>query len=398
MATVWKKASKGIRYKEHESRKHGKRPDRYYSLAYRLHGKSITEGVGWSSDGVKQEDCEKIMLTLRENQRNGTGPQTLKELRQSNIDQNKSIKAEQEKAASLTLQGVFHGGYLAHEQAKGKSEASLRNEKGLMLNYVAPFFGDMSIYAIDARVMDNFFAFLNEQKSVRTKKPLSNGTKKHTLNLVSQVFSYAISRIDNNLQNPVRLIKKPRSDDARQRFLTVDEAKTLLAALAERSKKTHDMALLSLFAGLRVGEILALQWSSINFDEKTIFLKDTKNKNNRHAYMTPEIEMMLKERYAEKSPLPPADERLFSGSEVSNSFERTVKTLGFNEGREDRRDRVVFHTLRHTFASWHAKAGTPLYTIGKLLGHKTLEMTQRYAHLCPHAERQAAMTLHGVLE
>ncbi len=72
--------------------------------------------------------------------------------------------------------------------------------------------------------------------------------------------------------------------------------------------------------------------------------------------------------------------------------------MGLNTGRTDTRDRIVFHSLRHTFASWQAKAGTPLYTIGKLLGHKTLTMTARYSHLCPNAERDAALQLQGIMD
>ncbi len=53
--------------------------------------------------------------------------------------------------------------------------------------------------------------------------------------------------------------------------------------------------------------------------------------------------------------------------EISNAFDKVVKTLGFNEGITDRRNKVVFHSLRHTFASWLAINGTPIYTIQKLL-------------------------------
>ena len=74
---------------------------------------------------------------------------------------------------------------------------------------------------------------------------------------------------------------------------------------------------------------------------------------------------------------------------VSNSFDRTVKKLGFNDGVENNAQRVVFHTLRHTFASWLAMQGTPIFTIKELMGHKTLAMTERYAHLIPDHKREA---------
>ena len=58
---------------------------------------------------------------------------------------------------------------------------------------------------------------------------------------------------------------------------------------------------------------------------------------------------------------------------------------------------VRFHSLRHTFASWHVEQGTPLYQVGALLGHRSPQMTQRYSHLSPDAIRKAALTLEGSL-
>ena len=64
---------------------------------------------------------------------------------------------------------------------------------------------------------------------------------------------------------------------------------------------------------------------------------------------------------------------------------------------KDARRRVVFHTLRHTFASWLAIQGTPLYTIAKLMGHKSISMSERYAHLSPDHKRDAVNGLEAAL-
>ena len=64
----------------------------------------------------------------------------------------------------------------------------------------------------------------------------------------------------------------------------------------------------------------------------------------------------------------------------------------------DARQRVVFHTLRHTFASWLAQAGTPIFTLAQLMGHSDLKMTQRYSHLAPDNMQAATLTLQGALE
>ena len=74
---------------------------------------------------------------------------------------------------------------------------------------------------------------------------------------------------------------------------------------------------------------------------------------------------------------------------VSHAFDRSVRRLGFNQGITDPRQKVTFHTLRHTFASWLAIQGTPILVIKELLGHQTLAMTERYAHLIPDQKKQA---------
>jgi len=67
--------------------------------------------------------------------------------------------------------------------------------------------------------------------------------------------------------------------------------------------------------------------------------------------------------------------------------------LGFNNGVADPRQRAVFHTLRHTFASWLAIQGIPIYTIAKLMGHKSIAMSERYSHLSPDSQRTAVKGL-----
>jgi site-specific recombinase XerD len=75
---------------------------------------------------------------------------------------------------------------------------------------------------------------------------------------------------------------------------------------------------------------------------------------------------------------------------ISKTFGRTIKNLGFNDGVTDRRDRALFHTCRHTFASWHVQNGTDLYTVKELLGHSTIQLTERYSHLRPDGLKKAA--------
>jgi integrase len=214
---------------------------------------------------------------------------------------------------------------------------------------------------------------------------------------------------------PVRRVKKPRQDNRRMRFLTSDEANMLLDALKTRSVDVHDEALISLFCGLRAGEIYALTWGDIDFEHLHIHIRDTKNKRDRHAFISHEVKIMLESRHSTQAktkyvfPASDGTQRL----STSDTFARTVDELGMNDTGDftsnedgeripvkiaDARQRVVFHSLRHTFASWLVQRGTPLYTVAELMGHTTLEMTRRYSHLAPDSLRKAALSLEGSLE
>lgn len=76
------------------------------------------------------------------------------------------------------------------------------------------------------------------------------------------------------------------------------------------------------------------------------------------------------------------------GSNKTKTFDRSASECGLNPVGIDSLDKVVFHTLRHTYCSWEAIKGTPLFKIARLVGHKTTTMTERYSHLCPITESQ----------
>jgi len=84
--------------------------------------------------------------------------------------------------------------------------------------------------------------------------------------------------------------------------------------------------------------------------------------------------------------------------QISATFMRTVDDLGWNKGVTDYRQRIVFHSLRHSYCSWLAMAGVPLYTLAQLSGHETMSMVQRYSHLSPGTLRDAVSLLNGNLK
>ncbi len=190
---------------------------------------------------------------------------------------------------------------------------------------------------------------------------------------------------------PTRKIKLPKVENKRDRFLTYGEADLLLKALKEKSQQTHDMTLLSLHTGVRAGELYSLTWGVVDFKNGSALIRDAKGKP-RHVYLTIETKNMLKRRYQgqDNNELVFKDRNGQKIKYISKSFERVVNKLGLNNGINDDRDKVLFHTCRHTFASWHVQNGTDLYTVKELLGHSTIQLTERYSHLRPDGLKKAA--------
>jgi len=127
--TKWISAARGIRYREHETRKHGKRPDRYWCLQYRLNGRTVNEAVGWWSQGANQAECERLLAKLRESWRSGQGPQTLKEMRAEGEATRAAEKRRQEVAIhqEMTLAEFWAARYYP-QAALRKAANSVRTE------------------------------------------------------------------------------------------------------------------------------------------------------------------------------------------------------------------------------------------------------------------------------
>jgi len=388
---VWISVGKGLRYREHPTRKHGQKPDRYWCIRYKRDGRDVGEAVGWWSQGVTKAQCDGILTELRQNHRLGHGPQTLKELRESKQPQDEVV-VDDPNERGVTLADIWPDYF---EQLRlTRSPSTAKTFAGLRRTWLKPL-EDMTFNDINASDLERLVV------SPMISAGKSAGTIDLALTTFSSVWIWAKGRGLAAGANPKSRAKKPRQDNRRVRFLNRDEAVRLLEELKRRSDAAHDLALLSLFCGLRLRECLNLTWTDIDLENGLIFVKNSLKSLNRHAYITAELDEMLRRRGMGK----PQHEKVFlgvkggeSGQRIMACFREAVKALGFNDGLTDRRQTVVFHTLRHSFASWLVQRGQPLYTVSKLLGHRGIKHTGRYAHLAPATQRAAAQGLAGALD
>ncbi len=381
----------GIRYREHPTRKHGRQPDRYFNVRFKVGGISVNEGYGWASEKMTASKAALLMAELKEELRAGKGTGKLADRRKAREQAEADLlKAEQAEARErISYREYFHDTYWP-DVSQDKAESALKAEASLHKNWILPALGSVPVRVIGE---------LNIKKLSRAMKRAGKAPRsiEYAFACVRMVMNHAIRSGYHRGPNPVSLLprgSRPKYDNKRVRFLTRDEAMLLLDTLKTRSTGVHNMTLLSIYCGARAGEIFSLQWSDVDQVNGLITLRDTKSGKTRTVHMPETVKAMFATMEpGKKSTL------VFPGKggkqlkQISKTFDRTVAQLAFNEGIEDRRQKVTFHTCRHTCASWLVQAGIPLFTVQKILGHSTIALTERYSHLAPDSFRAAAAAI-----
>jgi integrase len=377
--------NQGVRYYKHETRKHGVKFDKYFSGSYQVRGKRKFIGFGWESEGWTDKGVSDKLDEYKHNAKTGSGPVSLKE----EIALKEAVNIEKEKAESkkakenMVFSKFFNDIYKPISKTSKKPE-SWRKELEHFKNWLKPEIGHLPIKKISAFNLEKI-----------KKNMLDKGRAPRSIQYVfatfRQVWNHARLNDIVNVDSPTRKVKLPKVKNKRLRYFSHAEADILLDALKDKSQQVHDITLFSLHTGARAGEIFSLTWGVVNLKNGTAQLRDSKGMD-RHAYLTDATKAILKQMYhgQNSSELVFKDTKGNQITKISNTFERTVKELGLNDGVEDRRDKAIFHTCRHSFASWHVQNGTDLYTVKELLGHSTIQLTERYSHLRPDGLKKAA--------
>ncbi|MBS0587032.1 MAG: site-specific integrase [Proteobacteria bacterium] len=182
--------------------------------------------------------------------------------------------------------------------------------------------------------------------------------------------------------SPMRKVTKPKESRGRVRFLSDDERMRLLKACKESSNPyLYSVVVLALSTGMRQGEIMGLTWDVVDLNQGRAILHETKNGERRAVAITGRALELLKElskvRRIDCNLLFPAKEKApqkpQKPMDLRTPWETAVKKAELHDFK--------FHDLRHSAASYLAMNGASLAEIAEVLGHKTLQMVKRYAHL-----------------
>lgn len=204
---------------------------------------------------------------------------------------------------------------------------------------------------------------------------VSGATSNRYLAALSAVLSLAAGEWEWLERNPCASVRRMRENPGRVRFLSVEERDRLLAACAvSDDRRLYPLVLFALATGARQGELVALRWRDIDTVAGRAVLERTKNRDRRALHFHGRALAVLREL----SKTPSITGYLFAGRHGEPSFPLHAWHVAVRDS--DLQD-FRFHDLRHTAASYLAMSGATLAELAEFLGHRSLAMVRRYAHL-----------------
>ncbi len=253
---------------------------------------------------------------------------------------------------------------------KNHKQSTVKNNSSKIKNYILPFFGKKPIDEIQRKDILEFNNLLFDLNIKNTKN----------LDLLNTAFNQAeLWEYRPFSSNPCRGVPKD-PDKMMDRFLTDEELvrleKTLLATETAglASPYTIDAFRLLIYTGCRLREVLCLKWDDVDFDDCCLRLSESKTGKRTIPLNNSAIKVLRNvQRLAD-------NHHVFCGKKpgaplvaVQKTWERIRKKAGILDFR--------IHDLRHSFASFMIKNGVSIFEVSKLLGHKDIKTTMRYAHL-----------------
>jgi integrase len=274
--------------------------------------------------------------------------------------------------------------------AKTKNKPSEVDTKDMILRvHLNPWFGKKRLDEVGYAEIQDYVA-RKLRNADDDKKGLSKKTVNNHLTVLRRLLMVAKKRTLIDSVPEIEWLKAPKPDFD---FFDFDEAARLVTAA---DGEWRCMIIVALRTGLRQGELLALRWEDVDLQKGLLRVRQSvtrgqvtepKSGRSRDVPLSDHALSALKLQRHLRGPLVfcAGDGRMLGKEECKHPLWRASKRAGLR--------RIGWHVLRHSFASHLAMRGVPLKVVQELLGHATMEMTMRYAHLSPNVPRDAVKLL-----
>lgn len=266
--------------------------------------------------------------------------------------------------------------------------------QGLIEMHIVPALGNQDISSLSRREIQNFLINQKKDGNMRSKETLSATSTNMMLSLLNLAFEYACD-MEYIKENPCIRIRRARADTKKVEAFSTDEQRAVEAEIAKSGDRRLHGIILCLYTGLRLGELIALTWSDIDFKLGTLKVTKTayraqneygiwnlcidtpKTESSERVIPLPKYitDMLSQDRNVAKTPYIVENKKAerMSIRSYQYLFERLTEKAGVRK--------LNFHALRHTFATRALECGMDIKTLSELMGHKNTSITlNRYAH------------------
>lgn len=355
-------------------------PGVYYRLIDRIGGKGSERTyyiVFKGGDGKTHE--EKVGHQYRDNMT----PAKAARIRSERIEGRRLSRREireQQAAIKAAEAGRWTISRLWQEYFSGKPlTKSLSTDKNRFNKYLKPSFGDKTPQELLPLDVDRL--------RLRISKNLAPQTVAHVLRLLKRIVNFGMQK---QLCSPLNFkVTIPIVNNQRTEFLSPEQLKRLIESMdSDPNQQAARFMKMALCTGMRRGELFKLQWRDIDFERGFISIRAPKGGKDQIIPLNDQARAVLdrQRRACGESP-----DYVFPGKngKQGTDFRRGVQRIKRRAGLP--KDFRPLHGLRHHFASALASSGqVDMYTLQKLLTHKSPEMTQRYAHLRDETLKRAS--------
>lgn len=338
--------------------------DKVYRVSVMVNGKRVTRTVPNSIDRAREIEAKlKVELVSDEY-----------------YDRREKIPTFAEAWESYS---TLHKTVKSWKQDKSRYETTLKDRIGKKpLDQISP----MDVHRL-----------ISDMKNATTKRKAAYSPKsiKNTHELMSRIFNHAINVMSCKAENPCSKAKPKRSISEVTNLLDEEKLRSLLNTLdRHEDRPTANIVKLLLFTGMRRGEAFSLTWQRVDLKSKWIYLDDPKSGEPEKIPLNELAYLVLKdqERFRpEKTDLVFPNRKDGKRTDIKRPWAKIKKDAGLPAA-------FRLHDLRHQYASMLAASGeVDLYTIQKLLRHRSPTMTQRYAHLVDEARKRGTRTLEKII-
>jgi integrase len=357
----------GVFYRE-AIRIGGKGTERVFYIVFKKAGKVCEEKVGRQyADDMTPAKAARVRADRIEGRR-----------------ESRKEKREAEKAAKLEKAGKWTLSSLWEEYQTHKTDSkAIKTDCGRFEKHIKPSLGDKEPHEIIRLDIDRM--------RVNLSKKLKPQTVKHVLGLLKRIIRFGAKRqLCRELPFPIDSVKV---DNCTTEDLTSSQLKNLLKAISESTDiEAANIMRMALFTGMRRGELFKLKWADVDFDRGFITIRDPKGGVSQKIPLNDQARDVLKHH-------PETADHVFVRGDGKPFTDIRRRVNPIKEAAGIGADFRTLHGLRHAFASMLASTGeVDMYTLQKLLTHKSPMMTQRYAHLRDDTLRKASTLAGNIIE